>query len=336
MCYKIEVQNKNAEKLNRKLDELNFPVYMRKYFTVKIKSKAGALNYLGVITDLLNWFIKEKVINKENISAIEVSDFNDIMAEDITLYLKMKEQNGISPTTLETRKNIIRSFWNYISRVKGADISDRFFEDVTYKGISSNNNLIKKLPTEQQLKDMEEKIMWKKDVPVRNRNIAIFNVLKGTGLRESELAGLDLSDLHLGEEESYVIDKSSSIPYFTVLPKGKYREVENRIVYLTGGAKKALTEWLEYRKTLKNIIDKDAVFINKNGKRTTEDNIKAIFKNYGNGITPHMMRHYYASIMASKGNLAFVQQQLGHTSMMTTINNYANGSVGMKDILSEM
>lgn len=44
MCYKIEVQNKNAEKLNRKLDELNLPIYMRKYFTVKIESKAGALN----------------------------------------------------------------------------------------------------------------------------------------------------------------------------------------------------------------------------------------------------------------------------------------------------
>ena len=41
MCYKIEVQNKNAEKLNRKLDELNLPIYMRKYFTVKIDSKAG-------------------------------------------------------------------------------------------------------------------------------------------------------------------------------------------------------------------------------------------------------------------------------------------------------
>ena len=54
MCYKIEVQNRNAEKLNRKLDELNLPIYMRKYFTVRIESKAGALNYLGVIVDLLN------------------------------------------------------------------------------------------------------------------------------------------------------------------------------------------------------------------------------------------------------------------------------------------
>ena len=326
MCYKIEVQNKNAEKLNRKLDELNLPIYMRKYFTVKIESKAGALNYLGVIVDLLNWFIKEKMIDKTNISDIEPSDFTDIMAEDITLYLKTKEQNGMSPTTLETRKHIISSFWDYMSRVKGTEIKDGFFKDVTYKGIPSGNNLTKKLPTEKQLNDMEEKIMWKKDKCVRNRNIAIFRVLRGTGIRESELAGLDLSDLHLDEE----------MPYITILGKGVYREMQNRTVYLSGSALKALSEWLEYRNTLDNIVDTEAVFVNKNGTRTTERNIKQIFENYGNGITPHMMRHYYASIMNRNGNLAFVQQQLGHSSVNTTVNNYANGAVGMREKLMEM
>ena len=326
MCYKIEVQNKNAKKLNRKLDELNLPIYMRKYFTVKIESKAGALNYLGIIVDLLNWFIEDKMINKERISDIEPSDFTDIMAEDITLYLKTKEQNGMSPTTLETRKHIISSFWDYMSRVKGTEIKDKFFKDVTYKGIPSGNNLTKKLPTEKQLNDMEQKIMWKKDIPVRNRNIAIFRVLRGTGIRESELAGLDLSDLHLDEE----------MPYITILGKGVYREMQNRTVYLSGSALKAIREWLEYRSTLDNILDKEAVFVNKNGTRTTERNIKQIFENYGNGITPHMMRHYYASIMNRNGNLAFVQQQLGHSSVNTTVNNYANGAVGMKEKLMEM
>ena len=326
MCYKIEVQNKNAEKLNRKLDELNLPMYMRKYFTVKIESKAGALNYLGVVVDLLNWFIEEKIIDKTNISNIEPSDFTDIMAEDITLYLKTKEQNGMSPTTLETRKHIISSFWDYMSRVRGTEIKDGFFKDVTYKGIPSGNNLTKKLPTEKQLNDMEEKIMWKKDIPVRNRNIAIFRVLRGTGIRESELAGLDLTDLHLDEE----------MPYITILGKGVYREMQNRTVYLSGSALKALSEWLEYRNTLDNIVDTEAVFVNKNGTRTTERNIKQIFENYGNGITPHMMRHYYASIMNRNGNLAFVQQQLGHSSVNTTVNNYANGAVGMREKLMEM
>ena len=331
MCYKIEVQNKNAEKLNRKLDELNAPQFLRDYLN-ELESKSGALNYLVAIKDFLQWLIENNIINKKSISAIEVSDFSDLRPQNISSYLRYKETNGMSPTTTETRKNIIKSFiqdiYSYrecLLREVYNNIED-FYKMIKYKGIPSGNNLTKKLPTEKQLNDMEEKIMWKRDIPVRNRNIAVFRVLRGTGIRESELAGLDLSDLHLDEE----------MPYITILGKGVYREMQNRTVYLSGSALKALKEWLEYRNTLDNIVDTEAVFINKNGTRTTERNIKQIFENYGNGITPHMMRHYYASIMNRNGNLAFVQQQLGHSSVNTTVNNYANGAVGMKEKLMEM
>ena len=331
MCYKIEVQNKNAEKLNRKLDELNAPQFLRDYLN-ELESKSGALNYLVAIKDFLQWLIENNIINKKSISGIEVSDFSDLRPQNISSYLRYKETNGMSPTTTETRKNIIKSFiqdiYSYrecLLREVYNNIED-FYKMIKYKGIPSGNNLTKKLPTEKQLNDMEEKIMWKKDIPVRNRNIAIFRVLRGTGIRESELAGLDLSDLHLNEE----------MPYITILGKGVYREMQNRTVYLSGSALKAIREWLEYRSTLDNIIDTEAVFINKNGTRTTERNIKQIFENYGNGITPHMMRHYYASVMNQNGNLAFVQQQLGHSSVNTTVNNYANGAVGMREKLMEM
>ena len=331
MCYKIEVQNKNAEKLNRKLDELNAPQFLRDYLN-ELESKSGALNYLVAIKDFLQWLIESNIINKKSISGIEVSDFSDLRPQNISSYLRYKETNGMSPTTTETRKNIIKSFiqdiYSYrecLLREVYNNIED-FYKMIKYKGIPSGNNLTKKLPTEKQLNDMEQKIMWKKDIPVRNRNIAIFRVLRGTGIRESELAGLDLSDLHLDEE----------MPYITILGKGVYREMQNRTVYLSGSALKAIREWLEYRNTLDNIVDTEAVFINKNGTRTTERNIKQVFENYGNGITPHTMRHYYASIMNRNGNLAFVQQQLGHSSVNTTINNYANGAVGMREKLMEM
>lgn len=331
MCYKIEVQNKNAEKLNRKLDELNAPQFLRDYLN-ELESKNGALNYLVAIKDFLQWLIESNIINKKSISGIEVSDFSDLRPQNISSYLRYKETNGMSPTTTETRKNIIKSFiqdiYSYrecLLREVYNNIED-FYKMIKYKGIPSGNNLTKKLPTEKQLNDMEEKIMWKKDISVRSRNIAIFRVLRGTGIRESELAGLDLSDLHLDEE----------MPYITILGKGVYREMQNRRVYLSGSALKALSEWLEYRNTLDNIVDAEAVFINKNGTRTTERNIKQIFENYGNGITPHMMRHYYASIMNRNGNLAFVQQQLGHSSVNTTVNNYANGAVGMREVLENM
>lgn len=86
-----------------------------------------------------------------------------------------------------------------------------------------------------------------------------------------------------------------------------------------------------------NIVDSDAVFVNRNGKRMNTENIKAIFRNYSRGdITPHMMRHWYATVMTPILGITFVQQQLGHRSMNTTINVYADGSYQAREILKSM
>lgn len=325
MCYKQEKQKKNAEKLQRKFENDSTPVFIQKYF-INIESKAGAINYYIAIKDLILWLMEKRIIKKYRISDIESDDFYNVESEDITMYLKQKERNGLSPTTLETRKNIFSSFWRYLKRSKVCSVNENIIADVAYKGISSNNNLIKKLPTETQLRNMEEKIREKNEEFIRTRNLVILRVLKGTGLRESELAGLNIPDLYLEEE----------MPYIKIVGKGKYRAREARMVYLTGDAVGAFKEWLEYRNRSINILDNNAVFINKNGKRLSEYNIQSIFKTYGEGITPHMIRHWYGTIMASIGKIAFAQQNLGHTSMNTTVNNYANGAYGMKDILKNM
>lgn len=328
MCYKDEVQRKNAEKLQIKFKEDNVPKFIRDYLE-DIESKKGALNYWSVLRDFLLWLVNDgKIINKNAISDIAIEDFNNVYPQHISKYLRQKEENGISPTTLETRKNIIRSFLSNVGYYKESTIGDikEFFKRVKYKGISSNNNLIKKLPSETQLQNMEKNILKKNDEFIRVRNLTIFRILKGTGLRESELAGLDINKLYLEEE----------IPYIKVIRKGAYREIEEKIVYLTGDATDAIKEWLEYKNTLKSIINEEAVFINKNGNRLSEYNIQSIFKTYGDGITPHMIRHWYATVMANTGNLAFAQQQLGHSSVNTTVNNYANGIYGMKDVLANM
>lgn len=293
-----------------------------------IESKNGALNYWSALRDFLLWLIREKLINRNSISDIVIEDFNKIYPQHISKYLRQKEENGLSPTTLETRKNIVRSFLSNVGYYKESTIGDikEFFKRVKYKGISSNNNLIKKFPSETQLKNMEEKIMKKNDEFIRVRNLIILRVLKGTGLRESELAGLNINKLYLDEE----------IPYIKVIRKGVYREMEEEIVYLTGDATNAIKEWLEYRDKLEDIVDKNAVFVNKNGNRLSEYNIQSIFKTYGDGMSCHMIRHWYATLMANTGNLAFAKQQLGHTSVNTTVNNYANGAYGMKDILENM
>ena len=326
MYYKQELQNRNEAKLQKRFDDENISLFIQKYF-VNIESKAGAINYWVAIRDLLLWLMEKKVINKSTLSEIDADDFYSVESEDVTLYLRSKERGGMSPTTLETRKNIFSSFWKYLKRSNKCPVEQNIIESVAYKGISSNNNLIKKLPSDEQIKQMEEKLARKRDGFLRIRNLAVFNLLMGSGIRESELVGLDMRDLFLSEE----------VPYIRVIGKGTYREIEARNVYLTNSAKCALEEWIEERSKAEGIDGINAVFITKNVKRMTESDVRMMFKYASNSeITPHMIRHYFATVAAKVGGVAFAQQQLGHSSMNTTINNYANGSYGMKDILARM
>ena len=177
--------------------------------------------------------------------------------------------------------------------------------------------------------EMMEKIKKKKDDFVRERNLMIVRVLKGTGIRESELAGLDLKDLHLDDSK----------PYITVMGKGVYYTQDAEPVLISKDAKSALEEWLEIRNKVENIIDDNALFINKNGKRLNERNIQDIFKNYSNKkITPHMMRHLYATVLYQESghDAAFVQEQLRHSNVNTTLGTYAAGDSRSYEVLENM
>ena len=199
MCYKQELQDKNETKLQKKFDEENISLFIQMYF-INIESKAGAINYWVAIKDLLFCLMEKKIINKSVLSEIDADDFYDVESEDITMYLRYKEQSGMSPTTLETRKNIFSSFWKYLQRSNKCPVEQNVIEAVSYKGISSKNNLVKKLPSDEQIKQMEEKIANKKDDFLRIRNLTVLRLLKGSGLRECELVGLELKALFLDED----------------------------------------------------------------------------------------------------------------------------------------
>ena len=320
--YKDELQKQKEETLQKKFNEENIPKFIQTYF-VNLQSKTSCKNYWGTIRQMLIWMLDRKVINKANISEIQPEDLLEIESEDLTIYLREREKNGILPTTLNTEKNVFSSFWEYLVRTRKCPVDYNIVRSVAYKGISGGNGLFKKLPTNDQLDAIEEKFAKRKNEFLRIRNLAVFYILKWTGIRESECAGLDLGDLYLDEE----------IPYIMVLGKGHYREIEKQPVFLTESATQHLREWLGYRSKMDNIIDKEALFLTRNGTRATEENIIKLFKYNGKDVTPHMMRHWYSTYLNTTGNIAFAQQQLRHTSMTTTVNNYSNGAVGMKEML---
>lgn len=326
MCYKDEVQKKNANKLQRKFEEDNVPVFIRDYF-YNLNSEAGKLNYYSIIIAMLNWMIEHKRINRKCISEIKELDINSLSKTDIIVYLETLISNGTSPSTISTKKNVLSSFWSHLVDEGICDKNIIHSIPKSKFKLKKKNNA--KVPLPEDMMEMLEKIKQKKDEFVRERNLVIVRVLKGTGLRESELAGLDLKDLHLEDNK----------PYITVMGKGVYYTQDAESVFVSKDAKLAFGEWLEIRNKMENIIDDKAVFINKNGKRLSEDNIQAIFRNYSGGkITPHMMRHLYATVLYQESghDAAFVQEQLRHSDVNTTLGTYAAGDSRSYEVLENM
>ena len=326
MCYKDEVQKKNAEKLRKKFEQDNVPAFISDYF-YNLNSEAGKLNYYSVIMSMINWMIDSKRIKKESVLEITKQDINLLSKTDMIVYLETLIANGTSPSTINTKKNILSSFWSHLVDEGICDKNIIHSIPKSKFKIKKKNNA--KVPLPEDMMEMIEKIKKKKDDFVRERNLVIVRVLKGTGLRESELAGLDLNDLHLEENK----------PYITVMGKGVYYTQDAESVLVSKDAKLAFEEWLKIRNEVEKIIDDKAVFINKNGRRLSEDNIQAIFRNYSGGkITPHMMRHLYATVLYQESghDAAFVQEQLRHSDVNTTLGTYAAGDSRSYEVLENM
>ncbi len=143
--------------------------------------------------------------------------------------------------------------------------------------------------------------------PYPARDLAIFELLYGCGLRISELVGLNLGDFDFNER------------WIRVRGKGK----KERQVPYTGKAGTALDRYLPLRQP--DSASVQALFLNHRGGRLTDRGARGIVKFYAGLITgdpsihPHSMRHAYATHLLSDGaDLRAIQELLGHARLSTT------------------
>lgn len=241
----------------------------------------STLKYYGVI---LRRFFSEIGTTFENISA-----------DDIRLYLARRSmRDKLSKCSQDNELRVLKSFFKwtfgegYISSLPTVNI----------KTIKQEKR-IKKPFTEIQIEKMRMLLQTKADL----RNIAIFEVLNSTGVRVSELIGMDKSGIN--EDE------------ITVFGKGE----KERIVYLNAKARLAIVKYLESRKD-----SSDALFVSsrKPYSRLTKGAVETIIRNIGReagviGAHPHRFRRTSATMALNRGMpIEQVQQMLGHESINTT------------------
>ena len=146
------------------------------------------------------------------------------------------------------------------------------------------------------------------DTPEGIRDRAIFELLYSSGLRVSEVTGLDLGAVDFSAHEVRVKGKGD----------------KTRIVPVGEPAVNALTRWMNIRQQLKG-GDTDVMFLGKRGGRLSPRVVQSNIKTWAakQGLTvdphPHMLRHSFAShLLQSSGDLRAVQEMLGHASIAST------------------
>ncbi len=171
------------------------------------------------------------------------------------------------------------------------------------------------------------------DTPAGYRNRAILELLWASGMRVSELSGLNFGNLNLENNEITVFGKGS----------------KERIILITDRAKSYLQGYIDYARsmiakgyTLEPITDTTPVFINKTGYRLQTRMIRNVINEIVEKIelpkkvTPHMFRHSFATHLIENGaDLRVVQELLGHASISNT-QIYTHISMQhMKDVYNE-
>ena len=144
--------------------------------------------------------------------------------------------------------------------------------------------------------------------PLGRRDRALFELAYSSGLRVSELTGLDVGAVDAATGEARVLGKGS----------------KTRIVPVGGPALAAIAAWLPERARLAR-PGEAALFVGSSGRRLTPREVQRRIKRWAAAagisvdVHPHMLRHSFAShVLQSSGDLRAVQEMLGHASIAST------------------
>lgn len=257
---------------------------------------------------LSRFFNFANISNPEEITDDKIREYRLFLNRQPGVKIKGQQVSSLKKNTQNYHLIALRSFLKYLTKreivslapekIELAKVKDRSIDLITPEELGRLLDAPFKL-LEVDKKANREKIL---------RDKAILELFFSTGLRLSELCSLN-RDLDLSKDE------------FSIRGKGE----KVRIVFLSSSAKKAIEEYLKERKDMN-----EPLFIQYSSNKTEEGrltprSIERIVKQYAvvagisKKVTPHIIRHSFATDLLSNGaDIRSVQIMLGHSDISTT------------------
>lgn len=280
----------NIDKLNTKNKKL-LSDYIIELKTIKQRDKDTTVNSYS--EDIYKYL--EYMESKNISSALDIS-YNNLLD-----YLKYLDDNKYEVSSVARKIVSIKAFHKYLSEnYKVIDISTKINTPKFYR----------KLPNILTIEEVDNLLDINLDTPFDYRNKAMLELMYSSGLRVSELINLELSDMDLNNNYVRCFGKGSKE---RIVPIGEYSS-KYLSIYIN-----------EYRDSMKKGYYTEKIFLNNHGKEMTRQGFFKIIKkiakdkDINKNITPHMLRHSFATHLLNNGaDLRTIQEMLGHSSISTT------------------
>ena len=230
----------------------------------------------------------------------------DVPAQKLTRPMVMRfvaalHGHGLSGRSLARMLSAWRAFFHFLIE------RDRSIGEDPTAGIKAPKSA-RRLPSALSPDEAARLVAIDGDDPLSRRDRALFELAYSSGLRLSELAGMDVDSCNLASGEVRVLGKGA----------------KERIVPVGAAAREAIARWLAIR-VAHVAAGEPAMFIGRHGRRLSPRAIEqrlahwSIRQGLSRHVHPHMLRHSFAShVLQSSGDLRAVQEMLGHASIAST------------------
>jgi integrase/recombinase XerC len=248
-------------------------------------------NYVRDIEDFI-FFLKQQAI----------LDFAAVSYVHVRGYLTLLHKKEYARRTIARKCSSLRSLYRFFTReviVKSNPFS-----------LATTPKLEKRLPQFLYPQDLEQ-LFTVPDVtqPLGQRNLALIETLYASGMRVSELVGLDLEHIDLDIGMALVFGKGAKERY---VPLGQF-------------SLDAIEQYINNGRNELNKKNERALFLNHRGGRLTDRSVRRVLNqmiqetSITQKITPHKLRHSFATHLLEGGaDLRSVQELLGHVNISTT------------------
>ena len=269
----------------------------------------------SLIEDFLEYLVVERACSNNTLVSyrndlnqfdehVNLTDVNQITSRHIDTYVKYLSYKGYLSTTKGRKLAAGRSFVSYLH-------SDGFIENDPTELIPTPKRS-QRLPKVLKLSDVKKLLQLPLHIsssPDAMRDAAMLQIAYASGLRVSEIIGLDVEDIDF------------TVGSVRCLGKGS----KERMVPVHRIALDSIDRYVRRGRTTFKQQESKALFLNRRGTRLTRQGFWGIVKKYAklmgleNSMTPHTLRHSFATHLLEGGaSIRHIQELLGHASISTT------------------